>query len=73
MLLAFIEANVQIWNNEQCKTNYEKLSRKIILTMMCAGDVNRQGEADACQVLNYFILTRGLLFTTLRFAFSWKI
>jgi hypothetical protein len=44
------EANVQIWTNNQCATNYNKLKRTVLSTMLCAGDINQRGEVDACQV-----------------------
>jgi len=40
------EVNVGIWKNSDCATNYGKLNRKVLNTMLCAGD--NTGK-DACQ------------------------
>ena len=41
------EVDVGIWKNSDCATNYGKLNRKVLNTMLCAGD--NTGK-DACQV-----------------------
>ena len=40
------EVNVRVWDNSECATNYKKLSRDILPTMLCAGESGN----DACQV-----------------------
>jgi hypothetical protein len=40
------EVNVRVWDNAECATNYKKLSRDVIPTMLCAGEMG----GDACQV-----------------------
>jgi len=40
------EVNVGIWRNSDCANNYGKLDRKVLDTMLCAGD--NTGK-DACQ------------------------
>ena len=37
---------MRVWDNSECATNYKKLSRDIIPTMLCAGEMGN----DACQV-----------------------
>ena len=31
------EANLRVWSNQQCATNYNRLNRKVTDTMLCAG------------------------------------
>jgi hypothetical protein len=38
--------NVRVWDNSECAANYKKLSRDVISTMLCAGEMGN----DACQV-----------------------
>jgi secreted trypsin-like serine protease len=40
------EVNVRVWDNSECAANYKKLSRDVISTMLCAGEMGN----DACQV-----------------------
>lgn len=42
------EVTIPIWTNSECATNYGKLDRKILDTMMCAGNRDFGGQ-DACQ------------------------
>ena len=46
------EVDVSIWRNADCAANYGRLNRKVLDTMMCAGD--NTGK-DACQVANMFL------------------
>jgi len=39
------EVNVRVWENSQCAKNYATLDRKVLGTMLCAGETNR----DSCQ------------------------
>lgn len=47
------EVDVGIWTNQECATNYNRLGRKVLDTMLCAGD--RLGGKDACQVRKFGI------------------
>ncbi len=40
------EVNVRVWDNSECSTNYKKLSRDVVGSMLCAGEMGN----DACQV-----------------------
>ncbi len=56
------EVNVRVWDNSLCDANYQKLRRRVIDTMMCAGE----DEKDACQVLmgklmNYWTILQMIL------------
>jgi len=39
------EVNVRVWEPSQCAKNYATLDRKVLDTMLCAGETNR----DSCQ------------------------
>lgn len=39
------EVNVRVWENSQCAANYAQLDRRVLGTMLCAGETNR----DSCQ------------------------
>ena len=35
------EVNVRVWENSQCAANYAQLDRRVLGTMLCAGETNR--------------------------------
>ena len=56
------EVNVGIWRNSDCANNYGKLDRKVLDTMLCAGD--NTGK-DACQVSEKLNFTVCNIYTTI--------
>ena len=51
------EVDVGIWKNSDCATNYGKLNRKVLNTMLCAGD--NIGK-DACHVSSTSFILIGI-------------
>merc|ERR1712025_148144 len=47
------EVEVRVWKNEDCAKNYAKLGRKVLETMLCAAEKNKdscQGDSGAVHV-----------------------
>ena len=56
------EVEVSVWKNEDCNTNYNKLNRNVLDTMLCAGDDTGK---DACQVSTSDITGLTSIYTTI--------